>query len=232
MARKLLDSEIFFKPAAWFKIWMYILLKVNHRKRGAFSRGCGFFNWEYEKHFLPGITKHQWYSCLTWLEQAKQITKKKTMRGLIITASNYGDYQFIKAYKTETETETETENEPRTDRERTETIHNNDNNGKNGKGGSMKNTKLYNNGQFDKKTYEQYVKDTALLRELRDDYELSIKTVKRLIKDYFYWLTTQPLVRKGCMIRNHINGIRTFCRKELQMVEESEMRGHKKRKNG
>jgi len=38
--RRIKESSIFMKPSEWFKVWIYLLLEVDHRT------GEGFFTWE------------------------------------------------------------------------------------------------------------------------------------------------------------------------------------------
>ena len=117
LARQSLESDIFYwKPAEWWKIWIYILLKVNHKNTKLFKRGTGYFCWTNEKSYLKGITKHQWHECVRWLKKATQITTRKTTRGMIITVINYERYQTLKHYQTNTKTNTPTEAQPKHNR--------------------------------------------------------------------------------------------------------------------
>lgn len=136
ISRLLLESDIFFrKPPEWLKIWIYILLRVNHTATKQFRRGEGYFNWNKETANLKGLSSNQWHECVSWLKRAKQITTHKTTRGNIIFVLNYEKYQTLKNYKTDTETDTETEAQPKHNRSTTDTICKNDNNDKNEKKG-------------------------------------------------------------------------------------------------
>ena len=49
LARQIFDSEIWLlKPATWFKIWIYIIGKVNYKDNGTFNRGENFFRFTKE----------------------------------------------------------------------------------------------------------------------------------------------------------------------------------------
>lgn len=98
IARKITQSEIWIKPSAWYKIWIYILMTVNYED-GLFPRGANFFRWENVKADIPHITKDQFNKCVKFLKQTKQITTRKTTRGNIITVVNYGKYQSASNYE-------------------------------------------------------------------------------------------------------------------------------------
>lgn len=103
-ARQSIESDIFYKkPAEWFKIWFYIIQKVNHKESKQFKRGEGYFNWSDMKLDLKGITPDQYAKCIKWLKQAKQIATHKTTRGNIILVLNYDKYQTLDNYKSDTE---------------------------------------------------------------------------------------------------------------------------------
>jgi len=131
-ARQTIESEIFYnKPPEWFKVWFYIIQKVNHSNNKQFKKGEGYFNWTNIEANLKGITSAQYYECIKWLKRAKQITTQKTTRGNIIFVLNYAKYQDLKNYKTEAETEAETEALPKHFRSTSDTINKNDKNDKN-----------------------------------------------------------------------------------------------------
>ena len=47
-ARQTIDSKIFFdKPHVWFKIWFYLVNKVNHKDNKQFARGSCFMKYEW-----------------------------------------------------------------------------------------------------------------------------------------------------------------------------------------
>ena len=98
-ARQTLESEIFCKKhAEWFKIWFYIVNKVNHIETKDFKRGQGFFNYEWIAESCD-TSKMRIDHCIRWLKVTKQIaTQKATQkatRGLVITVLNYDTYQIL-----------------------------------------------------------------------------------------------------------------------------------------
>jgi len=132
-ARKTIDSDIFYnKPAEWFKIWFYIVNKVNHKDTKHFKRGQGLFKYEWIQEKTKA-TQSQLDHCIRWLKSAKQIATQKTTRGFIIVVLNYNLYQDLQTYKSDTKSETLGEIKAKQKRNRSDTIYNNDKNVKNNK---------------------------------------------------------------------------------------------------
>ena len=102
LARRLIESEIWRKPPAYLKIWIYILFQVNFKNTKNFPRGTGFFNFRQEK--IPGVTLNQVYEFLRWAKTLNptdlttQITTQKTTRGIVLKVNNYDKYQDIENY--------------------------------------------------------------------------------------------------------------------------------------
>lgn len=97
IARNILNSEIWRKPPAYLKIFMYILLKVNH-KDGLFPRGTNFFNFSDEK--IDGVSYAQVDHFFRWAksEKVQILATEKTTRGVIVKLNNYGLYQDLENY--------------------------------------------------------------------------------------------------------------------------------------
>lgn len=102
LARKLIESEIWRKPPAYLKIWIYILYQVNFLNTKKFPRGTGFFNFRQEQ--IPGVTLNQVYEFLRWAKTLNptdlttQITTQKTTRGVVLKVNNYNKYQDLENY--------------------------------------------------------------------------------------------------------------------------------------
>jgi len=114
LARKIKESEIWNeKPSWWFKVWVYILTEVNHQENEYFDRGTNYFSSEkiYSECALykEGIKIHTISNLIKWLKRTKQITTRKTTRGLYITVCNYEYYQDMGNYKNYTENYMENE---------------------------------------------------------------------------------------------------------------------------
>jgi hypothetical protein len=101
LARQILSSGIWRKPPEYLKIFIYILLKVNHKDNKLFPRGSNFFNFTTELDEISGVTKNQVYDFLRWAksEKADLLTTQKTTRGVVIKVNNYDTYQEMENYK-------------------------------------------------------------------------------------------------------------------------------------
>lgn len=108
VARQIESSSIWHdKPSWWLKVWMHLLLNVNHADRGKFKRAQGFFKREgiYKACNLQveGIKGDTIDNVMRWLKSTRQITTRKTTRGLIVTVCKYERYQEGINYKNDTE---------------------------------------------------------------------------------------------------------------------------------
>jgi len=98
-AEQTLESRIFYKkPDAWFKIWFYIVTKINYTDTKNLRRGQGFFKYKWITESCA-MSKAQVDGCIKWLKEAKQITTRKTTHGLVITVLNYSKYQNLQNYE-------------------------------------------------------------------------------------------------------------------------------------
>lgn len=98
LSRQILKSDIWKKPPEYLKIFLYILLRVNH-KDGLFPRGSNFFNFSDER--LSGVTIDQIYKFLSWAksEKVQILATQKSTRGVVIKVNNYDLYQDLENYK-------------------------------------------------------------------------------------------------------------------------------------
>lgn len=92
--RCILYSDIWDKPAEYLKIFIYLLLKVNHKKH-KLERGANIFNFADEFKNIPHVTKSQIYNFLRWAksEDVNMITAHKTTRGVILKLNAYELWQ-------------------------------------------------------------------------------------------------------------------------------------------
>jgi hypothetical protein len=149
-ARQTIDSEIFFKkPDKWFKIWFYIVNRVNHTERRGFKRGeCYIGTGEIEE--ATGASKDQAKKCLKWLRDSNMIDTERSTRGMRIIVIKYNVYQDFDSYRSTREAPEK--------HQRSTTINNNGNNESNisadaepiNKDMSFKNQRRYNeNGHWE-----------------------------------------------------------------------------------
>lgn len=102
IARKLFDSEIWNeKPMSWNLIWFYILGNVNHKQRGKFDRGEGFFYWTEiiaNKRIGKEVTLDMVKKALAYFRRTRMISSRRSTRGTRIKVLNYNIYQSLDTY--------------------------------------------------------------------------------------------------------------------------------------
>ena len=100
--RKLLDNPLFKdKPAAWFKIWIFILLRANWRESTFRPRQgesiavpAGSLVTSLEKLGThAALTKEHARRCLDYLERTHAVTLRRTHHWTMITVVNWAAYQ-------------------------------------------------------------------------------------------------------------------------------------------
>jgi hypothetical protein len=128
-ARKTIDSEIFYaKPDKWFKIWFFLVSRVNHQKYRQWNKGECFTTYA-EIMEVTGATKDQVSKCLIWLKSDSMLATQKATRGIHIRVLNYAKYQDLNYYKSNAESKTEAKQK----QNRSSTRNKYDNNDKNDK---------------------------------------------------------------------------------------------------
>ncbi len=111
ISRSLFDSDIWFMPPEYMKIWLYLIGKANHsgrKYRGFFcERGqyfcdykelrdqlkykIGYRSKQYNENYMKNLMKH--------LRSTLRITTLKKPRGILVTIANYNTYQDLKSYE-------------------------------------------------------------------------------------------------------------------------------------
>lgn len=111
LARNIIDSEIWYKPPEYLKIWVYILSKVCWKETRKNPVGQELFNFRQEK--IPGVTLNQIYEFLRWAKTLNprdlttQITTQKTTRGIYLKVNKYEYYQDPNNYISPTQKPTQ-----------------------------------------------------------------------------------------------------------------------------
>ena len=145
VARKLFESDLWNeKPLSWKIIWIYILGNVNHKKKGKFQRGEGYFNFSKDARQIgKEITSDMIKSFCQYARATSMIDTTRTTRGMIIKVMNYDRYQRLHNYKYDERNTTPTTSQPRENHERNTMINKNDNNDKNEKNRLSSNLNFY-----------------------------------------------------------------------------------------
>jgi len=132
-ARKTIESDIFYhKPDKWFKIWFYLINKVNHKKNKQFARGSNFMKYEWIMDKTKA-TKNEVDGCIRFLKKSTMITTQKTTGGFIVKVLNYNTFQNLSNYENRQQNRHRSDTGQKQVRNKTDTINKNDKNDKNGK---------------------------------------------------------------------------------------------------
>lgn len=101
LARKIFDSELWLnKPSSWFKIFIYILGKVNHSDGKTFKRGENFFNFAEEYKLIDkNITQDIIKKALVYFRRNGILSTSRSTRGVVIKVNKYNTYQDLKNYR-------------------------------------------------------------------------------------------------------------------------------------
>ena len=207
IARKTFDSEIWLKkPSTWFKIWVYIVGKVNHKDNKQFKRGEGFFNFSEEKRKIGfDITYDTIKHCLTCFRKFEMIDTIRSTRGVIIKVLKYDTYQTLDNYGSTIPST----REAREKHERSTTINKNDKNDKNDKNIDspiLKEVFDYWNKQsiISHRILSDKIKSkiTAVLKNYSiDDIKQSISNYAKVLKeDCYFWTyrwTLEEFLQRG-----------------------------------
>jgi len=138
LARIIDESDVWCgKPSWWLKVWLHILMRVNHKKQKGFNRGQAFFSRDQihlDCHLRNDRVKAKSVdNVIRWLKSTTRITTRKTTRGIVITVCNYDKYQDIDNYRNDTGNDRLNDLGTTQERHRNDTINNNDKNDKNEK---------------------------------------------------------------------------------------------------
>lgn len=122
-ARQTIESDVFFwRPDKWFKIWFFLVNKVNHKDNNLFKRGSNFTTYEEISRYTK-TTKNQIDKFIRYAKKEQMLTTRKTTRGMIVYVLKYDFFQNFDNY----ETTEQTKHRRNTD----DTINKNDKNDKN-----------------------------------------------------------------------------------------------------
>ena len=125
ISRSIFESEIWYKPPEYLKIWLYLIGKANHKGRkyrGYYcERGQYFCNYEELRGQLSykiGYRNKKYgdfapKTLMKYLRKTQRITTMKKPRGILVTIINYDIYQTLGNYdKTNEKTSEETTKKP------------------------------------------------------------------------------------------------------------------------
>jgi len=180
-ARQTLESEIFYwKPDKWFKIWFYIVNKVNHKDNRLFDRGENLFTYR-EIEVATKAKRGQVDSFIRWAKHTTMLTTRKTTRGMVVKVLNYAKYQELENYKNDTTHDKPDDLHTKHTRNTNDTINNNGNNEKNEKNVNT------TTGGYKKNTETEEITQ-AFLQGWNRVHGTKYSAWKPLVKNLTYWL--------------------------------------------
>jgi len=146
-ARQTLNSEIFLsKPDKWFKIWFYLVNRVNYLERGQYKRGECFLTYQ-EIMSNTACTRGQLDKFIRWSKLGQMLATRKSTRGMCVSVLKYAIFQNIKSYKDDTKVDAKSTQS----RHRVDTIVEEGKKGKKGKKIQVQ-KKLF--GEYESNRYE------------------------------------------------------------------------------
>lgn len=124
-ARQTIDSAIFYqKPDKWFKIWFYIVNRVNYRDNKRFEKGSCLLKYKWIMS-ATGATKDQIKHCIKFLKQSSMLATQKATRGFYVEVLKYNYYQDLNNYKSHTESHIKATQEPHSYLKKLKNVKNN-----------------------------------------------------------------------------------------------------------
>ncbi|MBT6690835.1 hypothetical protein HOB10_00675 [Candidatus Parcubacteria bacterium] len=165
-ARKTSESDIFYnKPDKWFKIWFYIVNRVNHKDVKQFKRGYGFMKYSWIQESTKA-TPDQIKKCIRWLKDMGMVSTVRSTRGVTIKVLKYDYFQTLNNYYYDIKSTTDVTREAPEKHQRSTPINKNDNND---------NNILYNN----------ILLQLSLVFDYRVSYNKSLyKDIEKLLKRF------------------------------------------------
>jgi len=111
ISRSLFNSDIWFKPPEYLKIWLYLVGKANHKgrkyrgyycKRGQYF--CNYGELREQLNYKVGYRSRNYgdfapKNLMKYLRNTLMVTTLKKPRGLLITITNYDVYQNLSNYE-------------------------------------------------------------------------------------------------------------------------------------
>jgi hypothetical protein len=110
LSRSIFDSDIWLKPPEYFKIWIYLIGRANHKDRRyrgfELKRGqcfCNHAELQEQLKYNVGyrkktITDSYVKNILKYLRDNQMITTTKKPRGILVEVLNYNLYQDLSNY--------------------------------------------------------------------------------------------------------------------------------------
>ncbi len=140
ISRSIFDSNIWYKPDWYFKLWIYFIGKANHSDNGQFKRGELFLAGGYKELQLvlmkrggygkKTYEKYEISKAIMYMTSEGFIATRKTTKGMYIIINNYNDYQTLQNYEKQQEKQMKSNSKATLVQQSSSTINNNEKNDK------------------------------------------------------------------------------------------------------
>jgi hypothetical protein len=219
LSRKILESEIWNKPPLYLKVWIFLLMKAQHRNFKHLQRGQlvtsiaeiqQYCSWKVG-YRTEKPSKDQIYQVLNWMRsfhstlrnedeqgneadtKATMITTMKATHGLLIKIENYDLYQDPANYESNSEHNREAETNANREQQPSNNINKNDKNEKNDKKNKKKDLRQDHSNQNETLTSTQEVADFV-------ETQLAFNPLSVPIRLLISYIDTLRLTRKTACI--------------------------------
>jgi hypothetical protein len=104
-ARNTLESAVFVdKPAEWFKLWFFLVMRVHWSDDKKLPRGSIHLRYDWIEDNLR-LSKSTIDHFMRWAKGQRMLATAKATRGMVITLLNYAKYQDPGNYKSDSKSE-------------------------------------------------------------------------------------------------------------------------------
>ena len=105
IARQLVDSEIFEKPASWLKILIFLLIQAQHKPYKRLKRGQCYTTYASISEACK-VTRSEVDHAIRYMKKTQMLATQKATRGMVVTICNYDTYQDVTVYRSDSKSDT------------------------------------------------------------------------------------------------------------------------------
>jgi len=199
ISRAIVESKIWQKPPLYIKVWLYLLVRAQHKDFNGLKRGQLYTSipeiqnacsW-YVGYRKVTPSKDKIYTVFKWLRNpcegsyeydtdTTMITTTKATHGMLVTIDKYSIYQEFKTYESNNETTNEKVTSNLRNQHSSYNINKNDNNDKNDNKNNIVQKQVLN--ESIKSIFDYYVElDLVKHKKLTDSMK---KSLNKALKEY------------------------------------------------
>lgn len=106
VARQLVKSEIFEKPAMWLKIFLFLLIEAQHEPYKQLKRGQCYTTYAVITKACKA-SKSEIDHAIRYMKKAHMLATQRATRGMVVSICNYETYQNPKSYRSDSPRDSE-----------------------------------------------------------------------------------------------------------------------------